>query len=62
MKLSTLPLLASLGLVAAAPKEARQNGVQGFDISNWQPTFDFAGAYASGARFAIIKVCFGRLT
>jgi GH25 family lysozyme M1 (1,4-beta-N-acetylmuramidase) len=30
--------------------------VQGFDISNYQPTVDFASAYASGARFVIIKV------
>ena len=33
--------------------------VQGFDISNWQPGMtlaDFSNAYASGARFVMIKV------
>lgn len=30
--------------------------VQGFDISHYQPNVDYAGAYASGARFVIIKV------
>lgn len=30
--------------------------VQGFDISNYQPNVNFAGAYSSGARFVIIKV------
>ncbi|MBE3045507.1 hypothetical protein IMZ48_23765 [Candidatus Bathyarchaeota archaeon] len=30
--------------------------VDGFDISHYQETFDYAGAYAAGARFAIIKV------
>ncbi|RDW64450.1 lysozyme [Aspergillus mulundensis] len=33
--------------------------VQGFDISNWQPTVDYDGAYASGARFAMIKATEG---
>jgi GH25 family lysozyme M1 (1,4-beta-N-acetylmuramidase) len=33
--------------------------VQGFDISHWQPTVDFAAAYASGARFVIIKATEG---
>lgn len=30
--------------------------VSGFDISGYQPTVDFAGAYADGARFVMIKV------
>jgi GH25 family lysozyme M1 (1,4-beta-N-acetylmuramidase) len=31
--------------------------VQGFDISSYQPSVDFAGAKSSGAGFVIIKVC-----
>ena len=30
--------------------------VQGFDISDYQPSVNFAAAYSSGARFVIIKV------
>ncbi|KAI1813902.1 glycoside hydrolase family 25 protein [Poronia punctata] len=33
--------------------------VQGFDISSYQPSVDFAGAYADGARFVIIKATEG---
>ncbi|KAL7930773.1 glycoside hydrolase family 25 protein [Trichoderma chlorosporum] len=33
--------------------------VTGFDISNYQPTVDFAGAYSDGARFVIIKATEG---
>lgn len=47
--LSTLAVSASLfGAVQAT--------VQGFDISNYQPSVDFSAAYSSGARFVIIKV------
>lgn len=47
--LSTLAVSASLfGAVQAT--------VQGFDISNYQSSVDFSAAYASGARFVIIKV------
>ncbi len=31
----------------------------GFDVSNWQGTVDWAGAYAKGARFAYIKATEG---
>ncbi|PLN86356.1 N,O-diacetylmuramidase [Aspergillus taichungensis] len=34
-------------------------GVQGFDISNYQSNVDFAGAYANGARFVMIKATEG---
>lgn len=44
---------AALSLLMAGMARAQ---VQGFDISNFQPTVDFAGAYGSGARFVIIKV------
>ena len=44
----------SIALVAGTAHAA---GVQGFDISSYQGTVDFAGAYTSGARFVIIKVC-----
>lgn len=33
-----------------------QADIQGFDISHYQSSVDFAGAYSSGARFVIIKV------
>jgi hypothetical protein len=33
-----------------------QATVQGFDISHYQPTVNYAGAYSAGARFVIIKV------
>ncbi|KAI2634510.1 glycoside hydrolase family 25 protein [Xylaria nigripes] len=33
--------------------------VQGFDISHYQPSVDFAGAYGAGARFVIIKATEG---
>lgn len=55
MKLSTLAVTSILGFAAASPLEKRAT-VQGFDISNYQPNVNFAGAYASGARFVIIKV------
>jgi zinc transporter ZupT len=35
---------------------AKASTVQGFDISHYQPSVDFAAAYSSGARFVIIKV------
>lgn len=43
-----LSLLALPGVAYAA--------VQGFDISHYQPEVDYSGAYASGARFVMIKV------
>nr|P00721.1 RecName: Full=N,O-diacetylmuramidase; AltName: Full=Lysozyme CH [Chalara sp.] len=33
--------------------------VQGFDISSYQPSVNFAGAYSAGARFVIIKATEG---
>jgi len=57
MKLSTASLLITLGLANAAPAEIeKRSTVQGFDISNYQATVNFVGAYSSGARFVIIKV------
>lgn len=59
MKLSTISLVAAAGAAQAAPKLlSRADGVVGFDISNYQSDVDFQGAYDSGARFVIIKVCF----
>jgi GH25 family lysozyme M1 (1,4-beta-N-acetylmuramidase) len=55
MKLNILSLLFAAA-ASASPLEARASGVQGFDISGYQPTVDFAGAYKSGARFVMIKV------
>jgi GH25 family lysozyme M1 (1,4-beta-N-acetylmuramidase) len=54
MKITALPLL--LAAASATPLETRASGVQGFDISSYQGTVDFAGAYSSGARFVMIKV------
>src|SRR5579859_1664959 len=56
MKLFIVLLAVALGITSAAPLEERASSVQGFDISNYQPTVDFPGAYRSGARFVIIKV------
>ena len=49
MKGSVVSFLAAVAGVAEA-------SVQGFDISGYQGTVNFAGAYSSGARFVIIKV------
>jgi hypothetical protein len=52
MKFSTTSVVAAAaGLVGTS-----QAAVTGFDISDYQSGVDFAGAYASGARFVIIKV------
>lgn len=48
------PSLIPLSFLAAAHASTTPQ-VPGFDISNWQPTFNFTAAYASGARFCIIK-------
>lgn len=57
MKFSSLVVASILGFAAATPASLEKRAtVQGFDISGYQPTVDFAGAYASGARFVIIKV------
>ncbi|KAK0702778.1 glycoside hydrolase family 25 protein [Lasiosphaeris hirsuta] len=57
---SLLPLtLALAGVHAFSIIAPRASQVQGFDISNWQPTFDFDAAYQSGARFCMIKATEG---
>ena len=48
MRLSVAMCLVGIRLAAAT--------VQGFDISDYQPSVNFAAAYSSGARFVIIKV------
>lgn len=48
------PPLNHLSFLAAAHATTTPQ-VPGFDISNWQLTFNFTAAYASGARFCIIK-------
>ncbi|KAJ6150637.1 hypothetical protein N7471_001836 [Penicillium samsonianum] len=50
MKINALPLLFATAASAS---------VQGFDISGYQPSVDFAGAYAAGARFVMIKATEG---
>lgn len=52
MKSIVSALAASSALVGAASAAT----VQGFDISSYQGSIDFASAYSSGARFVIIKV------
>ncbi|KAL4986700.1 glycoside hydrolase superfamily [Aspergillus falconensis] len=49
--MKAISLLALPGLAYAA--------VQGFDISNYQETVDYKGAYDSGARFVMIKATEG---
>lgn len=56
MKNTAISILLAAGVASARPLEARASGVQGFDISGYQEDVDFAGAYASGARFVMIKV------
>lgn len=43
-----ISFLAAAGVTHAA--------VQGFDISHYQSSVNYAGAYNSGARFVMIKV------
>lgn len=46
----------SLALAGSAVLAGVQAAVPGFDISHYQATVDFKGAYAAGARFVLIKV------
>lgn len=57
MKTILFASLLALAFTDAAPLEKRDT-VQGFDISHYQGTVNFNGAYSSGARFVIIKVGF----
>ncbi|KAJ5205143.1 Glycoside hydrolase family 25 [Penicillium cf. griseofulvum] len=50
MKITALPVLFATAVSAS---------VQGFDISGYQPSVDFAGAHAAGARFVMIKATEG---
>lgn len=62
MKLSTAfaVLVSTLASAAPAPSNLEKRAtVQGFDISHYQGTVNFAGAYSSGARFVIIKATEG---
>jgi GH25 family lysozyme M1 (1,4-beta-N-acetylmuramidase) len=49
MKFSSILAVASasLPLISAT--------VEGFDVSHWQSSVDFAGAYKAGLRFVMIK-------
>ncbi|KAL8725488.1 MAG: hypothetical protein Q9181_006401 [Wetmoreana brouardii] len=51
----------AIGRVAALPSHQleERDTVQGFDISHYQGTVNFQGAYNSGARFVIIKATEG---
>ena len=63
MKLSLSTFLLTLAFTEAAPANLEKRAtVQGFDISHYQGTVDFTGAYNSGARFVIIKVPFSLIT
>jgi len=50
---------ASVILAAATQVGVSLAAVSGFDISHYQGTVNFAGAYSSGARFVIIKATEG---
>jgi len=61
MKFSLIASVFSIATVAlAAPGVEKRTVVKGFDISDWQPSVNFAGAYKSGLRFAIIKATEGK--
>lgn len=59
MKSTGVSLLLAAGTAYASAIQSRASGVQGFDISSYQGTVDFAGAYGAGARFVMIKVNLG---
>jgi GH25 family lysozyme M1 (1,4-beta-N-acetylmuramidase) len=48
-----------VGQTATATAPAKTTRTQGFDVSNWQGTVNWASAYAKGARFAYIKATEG---
>ncbi|KAH6634915.1 glycoside hydrolase family 25 protein [Chaetomium sp. MPI-SDFR-AT-0129] len=52
-------LMKSAITACVAFAAAANAAVQGFDVSHWQPTVNFAGAYSSGARFVFIKATEG---
>lgn len=57
MQLPTIIIVAAFSLANATPTNVEKRAtVQGFDISHYQGTVNFQGAYTSGARFVIIKV------
>src|SRR5215471_10083785 len=58
---ATLITLISLGSALPAPGKlaSRQETVKGFDISGWQDSVDFVGAYNAGLRFVMIKATEG---
>lgn len=49
-------LMKSAITACVAFAAAANAAVQGFDVSHWQPSVNFAAAYSSGARFVYIKV------
>ncbi|KAL9124289.1 MAG: hypothetical protein Q9217_006368 [Psora testacea] len=60
MRFPIAPLLLAFTLTSAAPAALEKRAtVQGFDISHYQGTVNFKGAYDSGARFVIIKATEG---
>ena len=65
MKLvSTIGVVAicqAAALAVPADKLEKRATIQGFDISHYQSTVNYQGAYNSGARFVIIKVTLSSL-
>ncbi|KAL8687700.1 MAG: hypothetical protein Q9218_006200 [Villophora microphyllina] len=57
--LAALALCPAIGLTLPAEPLEKRDTVQGFDISHYQGTVNFKGAYSSGARFVIIKATEG---
>lgn len=57
MKLSSFSIVLAFAFTSATPATIEKRAtVQGFDISHYQSSVNFQGAYNSGARFVIIKV------
>ncbi|WP_279325070.1 GH25 family lysozyme, partial [Arthrobacter glacialis] len=62
----SLPRAQALGLDGSSARAIQPDGTEGLplgmDVSGWQPTVDWAGAWANGARFAYIKASEGPWT
>lgn len=53
------PTASLAGVVTATAAAWQPSGIQGMDVSGWQPVVDWAAEYANGARFAYIKATEG---
>ncbi|KAL8676621.1 MAG: hypothetical protein Q9224_007267, partial [Gallowayella concinna] len=53
--IAIVAMYQAAALALPAGELEKRATVQGFDISHYQPTVNYKGAYDSGARFVIIK-------